>query len=136
MKVVLDTNIWLSAIVWRGESTKIIEAAINKKIEIIISEEILSEIIDVLNRAKFKDFTEDKKEKIEDLIRVILSISKLIKIKTKIDIINEDPKDNIILETAIDGKAEYIISYDNHLINMIQYKDVKMITPTKFLKII
>jgi len=134
MKVVLDTNTWLSAIVWRGEATKIIEAGLNKKIQIIISQEILSELIEVLNRDKFKDFID--KEKIEDLIKVILSIAELIETKTKIDIIKEDPKDNIILEAASDAKAEYIISYDKHLRNMLQYNKIKIITPTDFLKLI
>ncbi len=136
MKVVLDTNTWLSAIVWRGEANKIIEAAINKKIEIIITHEILFEIIDVLNRERFHDFIENKKEKIEDLIRVILSFSTLIKSKTKIKLIKEDPKDNILLEAASDGKTNYIISYDKHLLNMIEFNKIKIMTPTNFLKLI
>ena len=134
MKVVLDTNIWLSAIVWRGEATKIIEAGLNKKIKIIISQEILSEIIYVLSQAKFKDFID--KEKIEDLIKVILSIAELIETKTRVDIIKEDPKDNIILEAAVDGKVDFIVSYDKHLRNMLQYNKIKIIIPTDFLKMI
>ena len=136
MKVVLDTNVWLSAIVWRGEANKIIEAAINKKIEIIITQKILSEIIDVLNRERFHDFIENKKEKIEDLIRALVSFSKLIETKTKIELIKDDPKDNIILEAAADGKVQYIISYDKHLLNMLEFNKIKIITPTEFLKLI
>ena len=134
MRVVLDTNAWLSAIVWKGEANKLIDAVLSKKIEIIITQEILSEIIDVLSRSKFKEFID--KEKTEDLIKVILSIAELIETKTKINIIKEDPKDNIILEAASDGKVEYIISYDKHLRNMLQFNKIKIITPTDFLKII
>lgn len=136
MKVVLDTNIWLSAIVWHGEANKIIEAGLNKKIKITITQEILSEIADVLNREKFHDFIENKKEKIEDIIRVILSFSTLIETKTKIELIKDDPKDNIILEAASDGKVNYIISYDKHLLNMIEFNKIKIITPGDFLKLI
>ena len=136
MKVVLDTNTLISAIVWRGEANKIIEVALNKKIEIIITKEILAEVIDVLNRERFDDFIENKKEKIEDLIRVILSFSTLIETKTKIELIKEDPKDNIILEAALDGKTSYIISYDRHLLNMIEFNKIKIMTPTDFLKLI
>ena len=131
MKVVLDTNTWLSAIVWRGEATKIIEAGLNKKIKIIISQEILSEIIDVLSQAKFKDFID--KEKIEDLIKVILSIAELIETKTRVDIIKEDPKDNIILECAVSCNADYIISGDQHLLKLKEFKGIKIITAKEFL---
>lgn len=136
MKIVLDTNTWLSAIVWRGEANKIIEAIIDKKIEVIITQEILSEIIDVLNRERFEDFIENKKDKIEDLLRVIISISTLIETKNKIALIKEDPKDNIILEAASEAKIDYIVSYDRHLLNMIQFNKIKIITPADFLKLI
>src|SRR3989344_697685 len=136
MKVVLDTNVWLSAIVWRGEATKIIDARINREVEIIITKEILSEIVDVLNRTRFKEFIENKQEKIEDLIRVILSISTFIETKTKLDVVKKDPKDNIILEAGLDAKGDYIISYDDHLINMIEFNRIKILTPTEFLKLI
>jgi len=136
MKVVLDTNVWLSAIVWRGEATKIIDARINREVEIIITKEILSEIVDILNRTRFKEFIENKQEKIEDLIRVILSISTFIETKTKLDVVKKDPKDNIILEAGLDAKGDYIISYDDHLINMIEFNRIKILTPTEFLKLI
>ncbi|MCX6750343.1 MAG: putative toxin-antitoxin system toxin component, PIN family [Candidatus Pacearchaeota archaeon] len=57
MKVVLDTNVWLSGIFWDGEASKIIEKAEKKDIQIIISEDILSEIVNILNReSKFQKY--------------------------------------------------------------------------------
>ncbi|MDD5192723.1 MAG: putative toxin-antitoxin system toxin component, PIN family [Candidatus Nanoarchaeia archaeon] len=135
MKIVLDTNIWLSAIFWDGEASRIIERAEKKGIQIIISEDILSEIIKVLNReSKFQKYILNLRLSIEDLLRTILSISNLIGTKTKLDIIKVDPKDNIILEAALEGKVEYIISYDNHLLNMIEFRNIKIISPREFLK--
>src|SRR3989344_4782367 len=136
MKIVLDTNVWLSGIFWDGEASKILEKSENKDLQIIISEEILSEIITVLNReSKFQKYISNLKLSMEDLLRTILSISTLIETKTKLDIIKADPKDNIILEAAIEGKVEYIISYDNHLLNMIEFRNIKIISPGEFLKI-
>ena len=136
MKIVLDTNVWLSGIFWDGEASKILEKAEKKDIQIIISEDILSEIIKVLNReSKFQKYILNLRLSIEDLLRTILSISTLIETKTKLDIIKADPKDNIILEAALEGKAEHIISYDNHLLNMIEFRNIKIINPGEFLKI-
>lgn len=137
MKVVLDTNVWLSAIFWKGEASKIIETLIDKKINVLISGSILSEIAEVLNKEeKFKRFIEDRKQKIEDLIRTILSFSTLIETKTKFELIKEHPKDNIILEAAFDGKADYIVSYDKHILNMIEFRNIKILNPKDFVKLI
>ena len=136
MEVVLDTNVWLSGIFWDGEASKIIEKAEKKIIQILISEEILSEIVNVLNReSKFQKYILNLRLSIEDILRTILSISDLIETKSKLDVIKADPKDNIILEAALDGKVEYIISYDNHLLNMIEFRNIKIISPGEFLKI-
>jgi hypothetical protein len=137
MKIVLDTNVWLSGVFWDGEASKILEKAENKNIQIIISEDILSEIITVLNKeSKFQKYILNLKLSIEDLLRTILSISTLIETKTKLDIIKADPKDNIILEAAIEGKVEYLISYDNHLLNMIEFRNIKIVSPGEFLKLV
>jgi len=136
MKIVLDTNVWLSGIIWDGEASKIIEKAEKQDIQIIISEDILSEIVSVLNReSKFQKYILNLKLSIEDLLRTILSISTLIETKIKLDVIKADPKDNIILEAAMDGKVEYVISYDNHLLNMIEFRGVKIISPGEFLEL-
>src|SRR3989344_37807 len=135
MKIVLDTNVWLSGIFCGGEAIKILEKAEKKEVQIIISEDILSEVIKVLNReSKFQKYILNLRLNIEDLLRTILSISTLIETKTKLDVIKADPKDNIILEAAIDEKVEYVISYDNHLLNMIEFRGIKIISPGEFLK--
>lgn len=137
MKAVLDTNVWLSAIFWEGEANKIIEKVEKEKFEIIISREIISEIIEVLNKeAKFQKFIENRKQSTEELIRTILSIATLTETKTKIELIKEHPKDNIILEAAFDGKANYIVSYDKHILNLLEFREIKAVSPTEFLKIL
>ena len=136
MKVVLDTNVWLSGIFWDGEASKIIEKSKKNNMQILISEDILSEIVNVLNKeSKFQKYILNLRLSIEDLLRTILSVSDLIETKSKLDVIKADPKDNIILEAALDGKVEYIISYDNHLLNMIEFRSIKIISPGEFLKI-
>jgi len=60
----------------------------------------------------------------------------LIETKIKLDIIKEHPKDNIILEAAIDGKSRYILSYGKHLLNLIQFKKIRIMSPTEFISLI
>jgi putative PIN family toxin of toxin-antitoxin system len=135
MRILLDTNVWLSAIFWEGEASKIVELAEKRKFEIIISKDIILEIIDVLNKeAKFKRFMQGREQNIEDLIRTISSIGSLIDAKTKVDIIKEHPADNIILEASLDGKADFIVSYDKHILNLREFRGIRIIEPTEFLK--
>lgn len=137
MRVVLDTNIWLSAIFWKGEASRTIKLGVDKKIVIITTEDILSEITEVLNKEeKFQKFILDRKQKIEDLIRTVLSFSTLIETESKLDLVKEHPKDNIILEAALDGRADYIISYDRHILNMIEFRGIKILNPREFLKLL
>ncbi len=133
-KVVLDTNVWLSGLFWEGEASKIIELAEKGKIKVLISEEIINEIVKVIQReSKFKKFIGELDEKIKDVIRTVLSISNLISIRNKINVVKEDPSDNTILETALDGKADYLITYDKHLLNIKEFGKIKIIQPNEFL---
>ncbi len=135
MKIVLDTNIWLSGLFWEGEASKIIEFSEKNKIKIIISQEILEEIREILNReTKFMQLLDNKKSKIEDLIRTILSIAQLTKKTSNIRLIKKDPDDNIIIETARDAKAKYIITYDKHLLEAKEFKGIKIKSPEEFLE--
>jgi len=135
MKVVLDTNVWLSAIFWKGESYKIIKILEKKNVKIINSEEILNEIIEVLNKeSKFQKFIKDRKLAIEELLRTVVFMSLIIKPQSKLNVITEHLEDNKILEVAVDGRANYLISYDNHLLKLRKYKNIKILTPSEFLK--
>jgi len=84
MRVVLDTNVWLSGLFWEGEASKIIELIEQEKIEVFVSEFVLQEIIEVMNKeSKFQRFLDNRDKRIEDLIRTILSIGSLIEVKSK-----------------------------------------------------
>jgi putative PIN family toxin of toxin-antitoxin system len=136
MRVVLDTNIWLSGLFWDGEANKIIEQGENKRITILISEEILLEIKDVLQKeSKFTAFLDSKDASVKEVIKTILFISELITPKTKLTIVKDDPDDNKILEAAVDGKAKYIITYDKHLLSLEEFQGISMLHPKTFLTI-
>ena len=136
VKVVLDTNIWLSGLFWEGEAAKIIELAERKKIIPLVSKDILQEIVEVLNKeSKFQKFLKERKQKIEAVIRKIISISEIIETSTKLDILEEDPSDNKFLETALDENAQYIISYDKHLLDLKEFRNIPILKPNEFLEI-
>lgn len=135
LRIVLDTNVLISGTYWTGDSYRILEFMDEGKIigittkeilkeydRIIHSEEILARIdeIQLLQRAPTLKIFE-KMTVIEPIVRL--------------NVIAHDP-DNKFLEAAVEGKANYIVSRDHHLLDLKEYQGIKIITPEKFLKII
>jgi len=130
--VVLDTNIFVSSVFWeKGNPHKIIEKAIEGKIQVFISQEILEELEKVLKR----DFDESS-DFIEDQINLIKSYTEIIETTHHLDIVKEDPADNIIFECALSCNADFIVSGDNHLLKIKSYNNIKVLNPSDFLKIL
>ncbi|QQG38762.1 MAG: putative toxin-antitoxin system toxin component, PIN family [Candidatus Woesearchaeota archaeon] len=127
-KVVLDTNVFISSIFWRGNPHKIVELAVDKKIQIYTSPEILTELEEVLKR----DFEEDH-EFIERQVALILEYAKIVKPLKKVDFVKEDPEDNKIIECALTAKADYIVSGDQHLFFLKEIFGIKILKPKEFL---
>ena len=135
MKVVLDTNILVSATFWTGDSFRVLALADERKIRNISSKEIIKEYY----KAVFSEEIIDKTQKMNlSIIKSsyrIIGNSQIIEPSIKLDVVKEDPDDNKILECAKDGKAEFIITKDNHLLKLKQFESIKIITPEDFLKL-
>jgi hypothetical protein len=127
-RLLLDTNIYISAILFGGKPKEIIDLAKENKFEIIISEYILWEIREVLSR-KFK--VPDNRLNIIE--HDILSLAKIVKVSSMIDAIAEHPADNAVLACAIDGNVDFIISGDQHILKLKKYNNILILTPQKFL---
>ena len=132
MKIVVDTNFLVSATQWDySVSHKLLEKLIMDNAEIFTTKGILEEFAEVLKR----DFL-CTKEEVQNLLEKIIQFLTLVTPSKKIDVVKDDPDDNKILECAVEGKAHYIISYDNHLLKLGEYKGIKIIKPEDFLKVI
>ncbi len=128
LKVTADTNILISATITKGNEFELLKLAKLRKIELILSPHILKEFIEVISRSKF-GFSQDQ---IVNSFKQIISISTIVMPSSKINAIKDDPDDNRILECAEAGKADYIISGDDHLLNLKKYKDIEIVQ-TKFI---
>lgn len=128
MKIVIDTNIWISFII--GKSLiNLKDFIINKKIDFITSKEQIEELIEVLHREKFKKYFNEKD--IEELLLFISKFSLVVDIENNINDCR-DKKDNFILETAIKGSVDIIITGDKDLLDLDPYKNIKIIKYTDF----
>lgn len=129
-KIVLDTNIVISALAFGGKPQIIYELiALNKMIEAYSSENAVNELLRVLKQ-KF-EYTSEKLQQVEYSFRENFKIIRTDKMP---NIITADPSDNEFLTIATSAKAHFIISGDRHLLDLKKYKNIKIITPTKFIE--
>lgn len=129
-KVLLDTNILISALGWLGKSSEIFKKVINDKCELITSYPQLVELERVMKYSKF-EFPDNQKE---IFMLLMLQYATIVDVFGTVQVIKEDPDDNIILETALIGKAEYLISGDPHLLKLGEYQGLKILTAHEFLE--
>ena len=65
----------------------------------------------------------------------IIEISKIVDPKERFNVIEEDPEDNVIIDCAVEGKIDYIITKDKHLLNLNEFRGIKIVTPSDFVRI-
>jgi len=131
IKAVLDTNVILSSIFWKGKEHEVVKKGLEGAYVLVTSKDIVDEVVRKL-RDKFK-FPEDK---IGELLVLLKHFCEIITIKTRLKIVTEDPTDDKIIETAVDGNADFIVTGDKHLLKLKEYKGIKILKSREFLKLI
>ncbi len=135
IRATYDSNVWISGIFWVGEGIKLIRLAQKGSVQVFVSQEILLEIASVLQRErKFQLLLKERNNGVKQVLERIISISTMVHIKEKVSVIKEDPDDDKILECAVNSSSSYILTYDNHLLRVGQYKGISILHPTEFLK--
>ena len=134
MRITVDTNVLISATFWNGASNKIIELVERKEIELFLSQEILQEYAQVLEYDEIKEKIKDKGLNTKYSLGKIISISKIVNPKENFEAVKDDSDDNMVINAAVEGKVEYIVSTDNHLLKLKDFKNIKIVAPHEFLE--
>ena len=128
MRIVIDSNVWISALVFGGNPRRIFEQVVANGWTIVASEEIYTEIRRVLV-TKFDNFLEDF-DIFQAILRPYIEIIKLGGVKVTLC---RDEDDNRVIETATIGNAGYIISGDKDLLVLENFERAEILTPTDFI---
>jgi putative PIN family toxin of toxin-antitoxin system len=131
IKVVFDTNILISSLFWKGPPYNLMKKVINGEILLITSQPIINE----MRRVLLGDFNISV-GKVEEYADIIISNSIMVSSTEKLEVIKADKTDNRILERAISGRADYIVSGDRHLLSLRKYKRIKIIKAAEMIEIL
>ncbi|MBS7653431.1 MAG: putative toxin-antitoxin system toxin component, PIN family [Candidatus Bathyarchaeia archaeon] len=134
MKIVLDTNVLLSALIKSGKPRELIFKIADGKAQLILSRGILEEFLEVTEELKIRRYVDEGD--IIAFVRVLGAISKIVSVRSKFKIINEDPPDDVILRTAKDGRADYIVSGDKHLLLLGEFRGIKIVSVSEMLRLL
>lgn len=129
MKVVLDTNVLVSAFVFPGGAPEAVyRLGLEGRIELVTSRSLLSE----LGRVLTEKFQWDDAP-VEEAVGQVLRMSTLPPIRERITEIADDPDDDRVLEAAVAGAAEVIVSGDRHLLRLRRWRGIRLFRPADFL---
>lgn len=132
-KIVIDTNVFISAVLFRGPTSRLVSLWQKSAVSVLMSSAILKEYARALAYPKFKlTKTEIRGILEQELLPYVYPV----KVKHSLHIITGDPSDNRFLELAETGKADYILSGGKHLLDLKNFHGIKIITPAEFLALL
>ncbi|MCQ5363065.1 MAG: putative toxin-antitoxin system toxin component, PIN family [Candidatus Methanomethylicia archaeon] len=136
MKVVLETNVLVPALIKTRKPRELLLKIAEKrrKAQLILSRGILEEFLEVVNEEKVRRYVDE--EDIVAFLRAVGSIAKIVRVRSKFKVVKEDPEDDVILRTAYDSNANYIVSGDKHLLSLGEFRGTKIVTVNDMLMIV
>ena len=133
MKVVLDTNVLLISLPSKSIYRPIFDALIDGKFELVLSNDILSEYIEIIERKT--NFSVSN-----NIAEILLNLDNLNKVEVYFEwkLVDKDPDDNKYVDAAVVGAADFIVSNDKHfrVLKSVDFPKVKVIGIDQFLKTI
>jgi len=129
VRIVLDTNIIVSAIIFKGKPLQVLDLILRERSKAVTSPILLAELKEILT----KKFQLPKYE-FELVIKNIEDIFEIIQPKISINVLR-DEDDNRVLEVAVEGKCDYVITGDKDLLVLGKYKNLKIVNSDQFLNL-
>lgn len=132
MRVVVDTNVLISALLADGKPRRLVSLLIDKEL-MVLSPQILAELADVLSRDNFVDI---KRSRVTSFLSILSRSATVVSVKRSKRVILEDPEDDMVLTTARQGGASYVVSGDSHLLDLGRFQAVKIVNVEEMLRIL
>lgn len=134
MKVLLDTNIWISALIWGGQVSPILLLAEEGGITLIISDPILNELNKVLRYEKLQAKIRSLQSTPDQLMEIVQNLAELHQtIQLKVPELR-DQNDVMILATAVGGDVDVVVTGDRDLLTLTEFSGIPILSPQDFLE--
>jgi putative PIN family toxin of toxin-antitoxin system len=136
LRIVLDTNVVVSALLWGGPPYRPIKAAVDGALTLFTSPALLAELRGVLAREPLISRLERQCSSVEEAISLYAGLAARVSPEAVPRVIPADPDDDHVIAAAMAAKADLVISGDRHLLNLASYHGIRIVTPADALSII
>lgn len=136
MRVVADTNIVVSGLLWHGPPRQVLDRARRGEIHLFTSIELLEELEDVLQRKKFSRRLRLASVSPDYLVFGYANLTQLVRPATIEPVVLEDPDDDAVLACALAAQAQAIVSGDSHLLDLRRHREVSIYTAQQLLDLL
>ena len=133
MRVVIDTNNWISGLLWRGLPWELLRLAETGQIELCLTPMILTELAETLAYEKLQTRLAQLGLTHADLMSYVMNLSSIFEVAQGEPIVTADPDDDVFLRCAVAAGAAYIVSGDHHLLDLGQYASIPILRVHDFL---
>ena len=129
----IDTNVWVSGLLWRGMPWKLLCLAEAGEVELCIAPSMLVELAEVLSYERLQPRLEQLRLTPEELVAYALSLASVFEVPEGDPIVAADPDDDVFLRCATAASAAYVVSGDRHLLDLGEYVSIPILTVRDFL---
>lgn len=137
IRAVLDTNVFVSGI--KSQKTppgQIVDAWRKKQFTVVTSPQLLLEIHEVLRRPAILELLKKTPEEVDEFVQNLIQKTFVTEGKLELDVLKNDPDDNMVLATAIEGQAVYLVTGNAKHFPSEEYQGIKIVTPQEFISIL
>lgn len=131
MRAVIDTNVLLSGPFWRGAPHELLEQARSGELTLVSSPVLLAELADVMGRAKFNAILACSNTSLERTLDEVRRLLDVVAPPTLPEPVCRDPDDDHALALAVAAQANLIVSGDDDLLSLKQYRGIPILTPAE-----
>lgn len=129
-RIIIDTNLWISFLL-TNDFSNLDEIIFSRQGTLVFSQELLDEFLEVARRPKFRRFFSISD--IEVMLETIDEFADFVIVQNQVEICR-DPKDNFLLLLSVDGNADFLLTGDKDLLDLIKFGSTKITTISDFLQ--
>jgi uncharacterized protein len=132
VRLVLDTNIWVSGLLWRGLPWKLLQLAETRQVELCVAPSMLAELSEVLTYERFRPRLEQLNLTPAELVAYAVSLVSVFEVPEGQPIVVADPDDDVFLRCAEIAGAACVVSGDQHLLDMGNHVGIPIVAIREF----
>ncbi len=136
MRLVLDTNVVASGLLWNGTPARLIDAAQADEVELFTSRLLLAELTRILRRTKFATAISTSGSTLDELVLGYAELATLVTPAPISPTILDDPDDDHVLACALTVGVDAIVSGDRHLLDLHDFQSMPIVTPAGAMRLI